>query len=301
MKNNLYEDSRSQLISRSKTGSNYAPNNQHKGKNRYARRIYSKVSNSVKEFNSINMNKLFKDDILDINVPVKGETADYIVTLKMSGIMRNLQQELDPSKPINFRNVARALIKSFNSEDVYVRCSCPDWNYRFANFALKHSISSYDDVFNKQGRIVKADKHQAENPIAATQAPRFTWTNKDDTAGPACKHVMMVLSNNSWLIKVASVIVNYIKYMEKNMPDMYAKIIYPALFNKEYIPMSEYDKEDEIEIQQAEEEPLDSDEETIDVSNKWAKTKSQFQKDNPYRFRPREKSVDFDSLVSDSE
>ena len=122
----LTEDSRAQLLNRSKTGANYSPNNQHKGKNRYARRIHSRVANSVKEFNSINMDKLFRDNILDVNINVTGETNDYVVTLKMSGILGNLQQELDPNTPANFRQVSRALLRAFNGEDVYIRCSCPD-------------------------------------------------------------------------------------------------------------------------------------------------------------------------------
>jgi hypothetical protein len=129
--NRINEDNRSQLISKSKSGANYSPNNQAKGKNRYARRVHSKVAKSVKEFNSIDMNKLFKDDILDVNIQVNGETDDYIVTFKMSGVMANLQRELNPDQPINFRQVTRALVRAFNSEDVYIRCSCPDWKYRF--------------------------------------------------------------------------------------------------------------------------------------------------------------------------
>ena len=88
-----------------------------------------------------------------------------------------------------YRNAAEK-----NSEDVYVRCSCPDWKYRFGYFALKHSISSYDDVFNTQGRIVDAGKDEKEPTLVQTQAPRFDWTNKFDNKGPACKHVLMVLS-----------------------------------------------------------------------------------------------------------
>ena len=304
--NRLIEDSRSQLLSRSKAGANYAPSNQAKGKNRYQRRVHSKVAKSVKEFNSINMNKLFKEDILDVNIQVQGETNQYIVTIKMSGVMSNLQRELDPEKPINFRQVTRALVRAFNGEDVYVRCSCPDWQYRFGHWALKHSISSYDDVFNKGGKIVDKSPNQNEPSLVQTQAPRFTWTNVADDKGAACKHVLLVLSNNSWLMKVASVISNYIKYMEKHMPDLYSKIIYPAIFEKEYIPMSEYGMEDdEIEVK-PDEEPeseLDSEEDTIDTSNKWAATKDKFKKGNDkgIKFASPRKQIDFDNLISDSE
>ena len=122
----ILEDNRSQLISKAKAGDNYAQNNQHKGKNRYERRVHSKVAKSVREFNSINMDKFFKDDILDVNIQVTGETNDYIVTFKVSGILENLQKELKYTQQINFRVVSKALIRAFNNEDVYIRCSCPD-------------------------------------------------------------------------------------------------------------------------------------------------------------------------------
>ena len=104
-------------------------------------------------------------------------------------------------------------------------------------------------------------------------------------------------------MKVASVITNYIKYMEKHMPDLYAKVIYPSIFEKEYVPMSQYGMEDEIETQQAEEEPLETDDDTLDVSNKWAATKDLFKKGNDkgIKFASPKKQIDFDNLVSDSE
>ena len=298
----LNEDSRSQLLTRSKSGANYAPSNQHKGKNRYARRVHSKVANSVKEFNSINMNKLFKDDILDVNINIQGETNNYVVTIKMSGIMGNLQQELNPDENVNFREVARALVKAFNGEDVYIRCSCPDWKYRFGHWALKHSISSYDDVFNKGGKVVSHSSNQQEDPLVQTQAPRFNWTNKDDNKGAACKHVLLVLSNNTWLIKVASVITNYINYMKKNMPDLYAKVIYPSIFEKEYIPMSEYSTGEEGISQDEEPGELKTDKDELDITNKWAREKDKFKKGNQsgIQFAPNKKEFDFDSLVSDN-
>jgi ssRNA-specific RNase YbeY (16S rRNA maturation enzyme) len=78
--------------------------------------------------------------ILDVNIKVKGEDhtndtnvspkdrtqKEYIVTIKMGGIMANLQRELDSNTAINSRQIIRALVKSFNGEDIYVRCSCPD-------------------------------------------------------------------------------------------------------------------------------------------------------------------------------
>ena len=72
MKNILLEEKKGELISQAKKGANYKDTS--KGKNRYERRTKSKLASSVKHFNSIDMDKLFKSDILDVNIDVAGET-----------------------------------------------------------------------------------------------------------------------------------------------------------------------------------------------------------------------------------
>lgn len=114
-----------------------------------------------------------------------------------------------------------------------------------------------------------------------------------------CKHVAMVMSNNSWIMKVASVIRNYCMYMQKNMPDLFFKIIYPALYGEEYD-----ETQMSIDDLSNDEPELSTDEDDIDVSNKWARTKTQFKPGNEYRFRPNDeiqgqKSFNFDSEISD--
>lgn len=273
--NRLYEDSRSQLLSKSKKADNYAPNNQMFGKNRYERRLKSRVSHSVKDYNSINMNRLFKDNILDVKVSVQGETNDYVVKISFGGFLDNLHRELDKNNDeLNLRVVSRALSSSFNSDNVYIFCNCPDWKYRMGYFATKNSITSGDPEL-RPSKI----------------------TNPNDTKGPGCKHSLLVISNNSWLLKVASVIFNYINYMEKHYAKLYADIIYPAIYEKEYeepVQLDMFDDEENPEL-------LD-DEDTIDTSNKYARTKNQFKTGNEYRFKPSDKidkQLDFDSLLDD--
>ena len=43
------------------------------GKSRYEMRVNSKVANTTRQFNEIDMNSLFVHNILTINVPVVGE------------------------------------------------------------------------------------------------------------------------------------------------------------------------------------------------------------------------------------
>lgn len=272
----LYEDSRSQLLSKSKKADNYAPSNQYLGKNRYERRLKSRVSHSVKDYNSINMNRLFKDNVLDVNVSVQGETDKYTVKVSFGGFLDNLHRELKKNDGVlNLRAISRALSSSFNSDNVYISCSCPDWRYRIAFHSTKNNTTS-----------------------GAPELRPSKITNPNDSKGAGCKHSLLVISNNSWLLKVASVIFNYVNYMEKHYTKLYADIIYPAIYEKEY------EEPVQIGMFDDEEQELADDEDTIEKSNKYAKTKTQFKRGNEYRFKTNpnvEKQLDFDSLLDDEE
>lgn len=278
----LLEDNRRELVGKSKGADNYVPWNQQKGKNRFARRLHSRVANSVKEFNDLNMNKLFKDNILDVNVKVVGETDEYIVRISFAGFLDDLHTQLKrQNNTLDVRCVLRALISSFNSGDSFVRCTCPDFKYRIAYW------------LSVNGNIAGDPETRPSDE-----------TNPHDTKGRGCKHILVVLNNTSWLIKVASVIYNYINYMEKNYPRLYAEVIYPAIYEQKYEEPVQMDMLNQID--NIPDDELITDKDVIDDSNKWAKTKTQFQKGNEYRFRPNDniegqKHFNFDDLVSDTE
>ena len=123
----LLEVSRRDLINKSKKGADYSPNNQGLGKNRWERKKWSRVANSTREFNSIDMNTFFKKDILIVNVPVQGETDNYIVKIKFSGVVAEIQKNVQANNnKLDYRIISQALSKVFNSGDVYEHCSCPD-------------------------------------------------------------------------------------------------------------------------------------------------------------------------------
>lgn len=276
----LQEASRKQLITKSKQADNYAPSNQSKGKNRYERRVHSKVSKSVAEFNKLDMNSLFKFDILNVVIKVHGETDDYEVRICFPNVIEYLSDFLKDKddSAIDLRWVMKALTKAFDGDDVYIHCTCPDWKYRHDYWATKNKISSGDPQTDPGKGIV----------------------NPKDTKGAGCKHTLLVLANNTWLIKVASVIRNYILYMKAHQEKLYAEIIYPALFGKPYEEPYQLDIDDS--------NVLNSDEGEIDTSNKWSKTKTQFKAGNEYRFKPNEnkddeipKQFSLDDLISDSE
>ena len=266
--NFLFEDSRNQLIAKGKSGRNYK--DQSKGKNRFQRRTKSRISASVREYNSIDMNKFFKDNILDVNIVVQGETDKYDVKISFGNILDTLSREIERANTINPRIIIRALTSCFNNGNVYVHCSCPDWRYRFDYYANINQITSAtktDDPLNRPSKI----------------------TNPDDDLGSGCKHVLLVLSNTSWIIKVASVINNYIKYIQDHYEKEYAEIIYPALYNKKYV--------DPVQLSLFDDDNLQSGEEDIEKSNEEGRVRGQFKKGNTsgVRFAPKN-SEDEDQL-----
>lgn len=221
------------------------------------------------------MNKLFKDNILTVNISVKGETDDYTVRISFGGFLDILRDLLDDDvNNLNLRNITRALITGFNKDDVYIFCSCPDYHYRFGYWNTVKNITSGNPE-NRPSNI----------------------TNPEDTLGSGCKHILLVLSNNSWLIKVASVINNYIKYMEKHYQKLYADIIFPAIFDKEY------EEPVQLSLDDTDDNTLRTDSDTIDDANKYNQERTKFKKDNTQgiRFAPNNKNDDQMELPLDDE
>lgn len=237
----ILEDSRRELISKSKSTT--------KGKQRYDRRRRSRVGNTVKSFNEIDMNKLFKEDILTVNIPVHGETDDYKVRITFGGFLEILRDQLKDSDTVELKHIAKTCIIGFNKGDVYIHCSCPDFGYRFAYYATRNDINS-----------------------GTPETRPSDITNPHDDLGSGCKHILLVLSNTSWILRVARVINNYIKYMENHYKKLYADIIYPAIFNRSY--------EEPVQLTLDDSDELTSDTDTIDASNEFNKNRTLFQKGN---------------------
>ena len=88
----LKEDTRNQLVSKSKSVDIYKHNI--RGKNRFERKKFSKIATQVKNYNNINMDDFFKADLLTINIPVTGETSEYDVTLKVDGVVTEIAKNI---------------------------------------------------------------------------------------------------------------------------------------------------------------------------------------------------------------
>ena len=89
---------------------------------------------------------------------------------------------------------------------------------------------------------------------------------------------MLVISNTSWIIKLASVVYNYINYMENHYKKLYADIIYPAIYEKDY------EEPVQLDIDTIDQDELDTSSDMVDKSNTYARDKNKFKAGNPYRF-----------------
>lgn len=269
----LNEDTRKTLINKGKRGANYK-GTWAKGKNRYQRRVHSRVLNSVKEFNEIDMNKLFKDNVLSVFVKVHGETDDYLVGISFGGFCEILNDQLKEGEEVSLRHIVKALMIGINKSDVYINCSCPDWVYRQAYWASRDNI-------------IMGQKETRPSNI----------TNPNNTLGSGCKHVLLVLNNTTWVLKVSSVVSNYINYMKTHYEKLYANVIYPAIYKKKY------EEPVQTNLDDTEDDELATSEQDIDVSNEYGRTRTQFKKGNKQgiRFAKSKKDPDQIDLVIDDE
>jgi hypothetical protein len=244
----LDEATRNQLIAQSRNVRKYKDTS--RGATRLERKKYSKVANAVKSYNAIDMNDLFKKDILQVNIPVVGETDEYTVTIKLEGVVAELQKNIKNNQnTFEFRTIIQALTKVFNTSDVYIKCTCPDAKYRFAHWNIIKNVS-VDDSSKDPG-------------------PGKGIANPKDDMGRGCKHMLLVLSNGSWMMKVASVINNYCHYLSEKKPDIFLKLIFPKLYG---IPADEAEQNNLI----GDQEDLESGKDLIDIVNNWAKQRGRF-------------------------
>jgi len=204
----LLEKTRRELINQSKN----ADIVKSYGTTRYDRKNKQHIYNSITNFNRIDMNALFKGNMLSFKIPVHGETDNYEVEVLFEGVCDDIKREIKNNKnKFEYKCVYRALIDSINKQNIFISCSCPDFKYRFAYWATKDHYNS--------GR--------PEVRVADI-------TNPNNSKGAGCKHTMAVLSNLDWAMKLATVINNYVEYMQENYEDKFANIIFPALYDIPY-------------------------------------------------------------------
>ena len=356
----LLEKTRQELIDKSKSGADYSSSNQQRGRNRWERRKYSQVANSVRDYNNIDMDAFWKGDILEFGIKVRGETDDYVVTVLFEGILAELRREVAGNhNKLEFKCVLRALLKVFNTGDVYISCSClhPDtriklldgtvptvremcerfdrgerlytystdengdfkpgevervWVTKTAREFIKVTLDNGREILTtpehpymlRDGSYMLAGDLEVgqslmPSPFSIARVERVVlddtpvydikvkewgnfvtdagvvlhncpdWkyrmayfatknrynsgtpevrpsdiTNPGDTKGAGCKHSLLVISNLDWMMKVASVINNYVKWCRQNMERNYAQYIFPQVYGVPYnraVQMSLFD------------------------------------------------------------
>ncbi len=246
----LHEDTRNMLVSKSRGAGSYV--DQSRGKNRFERKKLSKIARTVKQYNQIDMNKLFKEDLLIVHIPVQGETDQYTVSIKMEGVVAEIAKNIKNNKnQFEYKTVIQALTKVFNTQNIYVKCNCLDYKYNFAHWNIVNN-TSVDDTASDPG-------------------PGKGIRNPNDDKGRGCKHILLVLANGSWLMQVSSVIKNYIIYASTNLKKPFLKIIFPKLYG-----MTIEDASENNILPEDADLTLQTDESIIDVINEYSKNKGKF-------------------------
>lgn len=168
----LNEISRKDLVGKTKVQS----------PDRYNKRLGYKASSG----SEVDVDSLISKDLLVARVPVK----DYYCIIAYNGIMNQLFDVLkkQPRPNVTLQSVIKAISQAIDKTDVLVDCTCPDFKYRYAYYASKFGY--------KYGK-------------PETRPPKKT--NPDDNIGAMCKHLTSLLANKRWLIKLATIVNNYIK------------------------------------------------------------------------------------------
>jgi len=258
----LTEANRQQLLQKSRKGKSYAPSNQYNGRNRFERRTKSSISATVRDYNMIQMDPLFKRDILEFKIPVMGETDVYVVDVRVDGLLAEIRKQLMANKgTLEFKVVLQSLMKVLNIGDVYIGCNCPDARYRQAYWQTSNDYKA-------------GYKERRPSNI----------TNPHDDLGAGCKHVLLILANLDWAVKVASVINNYIKYCKEHLQRNYADYIFPKIYGMKYdkaVQLNLFDNglfpEDQKTMKAV-----------IDQGFRGKDEKGKFAKGNEYRFQKKE-------------
>ena len=139
----------------------------------------------------------------------------------------------------------------FNTTDIYVKCTCPDHTFNYAHWNIINKVS-VDDTSNDPG-------------------PGKGIANPNDSKGRGCKHILLVLANGDWMMKVASVINNYVHYASENMQKAFLKLIFPKLYG---VSAEEAAENNIVE----DNEDLETHKDLIDLINNYGRNRGKFKK-----------------------
>lgn len=171
---------------------------------RYDARTQVSLNSASNGWVEQDINMLFKTGDYLFTVPVTGKTNNYSVTIELISFLDKLNDALK-TQSFTVPTFQQVLMNALLSEDVKCSCTCPDYIYRFS------FVSTLNDDNSGRPQAVPA-------PI----------TNPANTKG-SCKHILHVLTNRTWVPRVARNLFNYIIDIWKNKRSLFDQIIRPAL------------------------------------------------------------------------
>lgn len=180
-----------------------------------------------------------------------------------------------PRLSVLFDNIAEA-IKYFKLNHKIVKIETI--SYDFLQPVYDIEVENYHNFYVDAGVILhncyRFDHWNIVNNVSTSDTahdpgPGKGIANPQDNKGRGCKHVLLVLNNGDWMMKVASVINNYVHYAEEHMQKPFLKVIFPKIYG---VPADEMVEQDLID----DDKYLDSSAGLIDAINEYGKKRGQY-------------------------
>ena len=141
--------------------------------NRFMRRVRIQANGGNNIWFDLDMNRLFKKGSFAVKIPVVGETDQYVVTISFEDWLPYLKQAI-ATTGFNQLTVKRSLAEMMRFHDLKVRCTCPDFRYRFSYWlTVDHDIEG-------EPELRPSDE-----------------TNPHNDLGKGCKHVLFCFTGDT--------------------------------------------------------------------------------------------------------
>ena len=153
-------------------------------------RFQKKANYRAKDFNNVDFKDLFEND----NFTWSSRVGDYVVTISFEGAFDLLQYQLKSMKGknrwkrINHRMLVDVLSKALDTEDLFIDCTCPDFQFRFSYWCT-----------------------QADCKYGLQQNRPPTVRNVKNNHGYCCKHILAVLYGKRWVPAAAKSWLDFIR------------------------------------------------------------------------------------------
>ena len=148
------------------------------------KRYTDRMSYRPASFEGVNIKELFENDDLVFTTKV----GNWTCTLAVSGVLSALKELVGPKNKCTYADVLKVVNKQLDKDGLRIECSCPDWLY-----------GGYKYMATKGGYNYGTPEYRPpkrNNPLER---------------GSMCKHLASVITNKTWIVKVAAGINNWIR------------------------------------------------------------------------------------------